>query len=126
MHHLTMTQMATSYQPMQSLESKKLLHDLLLTPRDYEKHFERYSSGLIFRIGYGKTVETGDEEYVRRILDVVHHVERVASPGAYMVDTFPLLKYLPSVLAPFKTEAEILHKKEIGLFRSHLPYIFFI
>jgi len=91
-----MTQMATSYQPMQSLESKKLLHDLLLTPRNYEKHFERYSSGLIFRIGYGKTVETGDEEHVRRILEVVHHVERVASPGAYMVDTFPLLKYLPS------------------------------
>jgi Cytochrome P450 len=120
MHHLTMTQMANSYQPMQSLESKKLLHDLLISPAQYERHFERYASGLVFRIGYGKTVETGDEPYVRRILEVVHNVERVASPGAYLVDTIPLLKYLPSFIAPFKGEAEELHKKEIGLFRELL------
>jgi Cytochrome P450 len=120
MHHLTMTQMATSYQPMQSLESKKTLYDLLHTPKQYERHFERYSSGLIFRIGYGKTVDTGDEPYVRQILDVVHTVERVASPGAYLVDTVPALKYLPGFLAPFKREAKELHEKEIGLFRRLL------
>jgi hypothetical protein len=75
---------------------------------------------LVFRIGYGKTVETGDEPYVRRILQVVHNVERVASPGAYLVDTIPLLKYLPSFMAPFKREAAELHQKEIGLFRELL------
>jgi hypothetical protein len=120
MHHLTMTQMANSYQPMQSLESKKLLYDLLQSPQNYDRHFERYSSGLIFRIGYGKTVDTGDEPYVRRILETTHTVERVASPGAYLVDTIPLLKYLPDFLAPFKREAEILHHKELTLFRTLL------
>jgi len=105
---------------MQSLESKKLLYDLLRSPRSYEKHFERYSSGLIFRIGYGKTVETGDEDYVRRIYQIDHTVERVASPGAYLVDTFTWLKYLPSFLAPFKREAQKLHDNEIDLFRSLL------
>ena len=120
MHHLTMTQMANSYQPMQSLESKKLLYDLLQTPQNYDRHFERYSSGLIFRIGYGKTVDTGDEPYVRRILETTHTVERVASPGAYLVDTIPLLNYLPEFLAPFKREAAILHQKELHLFRSLL------
>lgn len=120
MHQLTMTQMATSYQPMQSLESKKLLYDLIQSPDQYERHFERYSSGLIFRIGYGKTVETGDESYVRRILAVDRTVERVASPGAYLVDTIPLLKYLPGFLAPFKKEARMLHEREIELFRSLL------
>jgi hypothetical protein len=120
MHHLTMTQMANLYQPMQSLESKKLLYDLLQTPGEYERHLERYASGLIFRIGYGKTVDTGDEPYVRQILDVVHNVERAASPGAYLVDTLPLLQYLPGFLAPFKREAKELHDKEMQLFRSLL------
>src|SRR5271155_515807 len=120
MHQLTMTQRAASYQPMQSLESKKLLYDLIQTPDQYERHFERYSSGLIFRIGYGKTVETGDETYVRRILAVDRTVERVASPGAYLVDTIPFLKYLPEFLAPFKKEARMLHDREIELFRSLL------
>jgi Cytochrome P450 len=120
MHHLTMTQMANSYQSAQSLESVKLLHDLLETPGDYDRHLVRYSSGLIFRIGYGKRVETGDEPYVRRIVEVNHTVERVASPGAYLVDTMPFLRYLPSFLAPFKEEARMLHEREIELFRSLL------
>jgi Cytochrome P450 len=120
MHHMTMTQMATSYQPMQILESTTMLHDLIETPSEYERHFERYSSGLIFRIGYGKVVETGNEPYVRKIVEVVHHVERVASPGAYLVDMIPILKYLPDFLAPFKQEAKTLHRQEIELFRSLL------
>jgi hypothetical protein len=115
-----MTQMAVSYQPMQILESTKLLHDLILSPSEYEQHFERYSSGLIFRIGYAKRVETGNEPYVRRIMEVNHTVERVGSPGAYIVDTLPFLNYLPKFLAPWKKEAEFLHNREITLFRSLL------
>ena len=39
----------------------------------------------------GKTVETGNKQYVRDIIQIVHTVERVASPGAYLVLTFPNL-----------------------------------
>ena len=120
MHRLTMPQMATSYQPIQSLESKKLLYDLLKTPDKYETHFERYASGLIFRLAYGKVVESGEESYVRDIVAVNHTVERVASPGAYLVDSIPLLMYLPEWLAPFKKEAKVLHERELTLFRSLL------
>jgi cytochrome P450 len=51
---------------------------------------------------------------------VVHTVERVASPGAYLVDTFPVLMHLPGWLAPFKREAARLHEREISLFRTLL------
>ncbi|KAK5019977.1 hypothetical protein LTR16_000079 [Cryomyces antarcticus] len=113
-----MSSAATSYQPVQVLESTRLLYDLLYTPAEYENHLERYSSGLIFRLGFGKTIKTGDEELVRRIMHVVHTVERVASPGAYLVDTFPILMCLPTWLAPFKQELGRLHKEELGLFRQ--------
>ncbi|KAL7272125.1 hypothetical protein RUND412_005081 [Rhizina undulata] len=118
MHNLTMTKMANSYQPAQSLESKKLLNDLLSSPSDYERHFERYAAGLIFRIGFGKTVETGDEPHIHRTLKVVHHVERTASPGAYLCDSIPILRYLPEFLAPFKKEGRALHEEEMSLFGS--------
>jgi Cytochrome P450 len=49
-----------------------------------------------------------------------HAVERVGSPGAYLGDTIPALKYLPGFLAPFKHEAKELHEREIDLFRSLL------
>ncbi|KIX03989.1 uncharacterized protein Z518_07542 [Rhinocladiella mackenziei CBS 650.93] len=120
MHTMTMQSAATSYQPVQIYESERMLFDLIKTPERYDHLFERYAGAVIMRLGYGKTIETGDEPYVRRILKVVHTVERVASPGAYLVDTFPILMHLPTWLAPFKQEAAKLHDFEITLFRQLL------
>lgn len=109
-----------SYEPAQSLESKRTLYSLLRDPSRYQEIFEQYSGGLVFRIGYGKAIITGNESQLRRILEVAHNVERIASPGAYLVDTVPVLNYLPEPLAPFKREAKRLHALELGLFRELL------
>ena len=120
MHSLTREKMAESYQGTQILESTRLLYDLIRQPDNYEGWFERYSSGLIFRLGFGKVVENHDDPTLKRIMEVVHHVERVASPGQFMVDTFPFLMYLPEWLAPFKSELKRLHAEELSLFRGLL------
>lgn len=117
-HHLTMSSAATSYQPLQEQESIRMVRDLIRQPKDYERWFERYAAGLVMRLAFGQTIHTGDEESVRRIIAIVHTVERVASPGAYLVDTIPALMYLPTFLAPFKREAAKLHAEELSLFRS--------
>ncbi|KAF5594892.1 cytochrome p450 [Fusarium subglutinans] len=109
---------ADSHQPVQDYESKKLLVSLLETPASYEKWFERYASGVVFRIGFGKWIETCDEPAVKRIIQVVHNLERVASPGAYLVDSMPVLNSLPEVVAPFKKEGRRLHEEELSLFRE--------
>ncbi|KAJ5392311.1 hypothetical protein N7509_007801 [Penicillium cosmopolitanum] len=105
---------------MQSLESKRMLHDLLQDPSRYELWFQRYASGLIFRLAYGKTIRTGEESHVQRIIDVNHNLERIASPGIFLVDSWPILRYLPEWLAPFKKEGRRLHEAEFGLFRALL------
>lgn len=120
MHTLTMHAAATSYQPAQIWESERMLHDLLRAPDKYELYFERYAGALVIRLGYGKRMETGEEPYAREILKVVRTVERVASPGQYLVDTFPILMYLPTWLAPFKREAARLNAAELKLFRELL------
>ncbi|KAH7377445.1 cytochrome P450 [Cadophora sp. MPI-SDFR-AT-0126] len=120
MHRLTMPSSAASYEPAQSLEAKRLLYSLLRTPTAYERIFEQYSGGLIFRIGYGKAIITGEEKQLQRIINVNHNLERIASPGIYLVDTIPALKYLPALMAPFKREARRLHAEELSLFRELL------
>ncbi|KAF5979386.1 cytochrome P450 monooxygenase [Fusarium bulbicola] len=118
MHQLTMPAAADSYQPVQDYESKKLLVSLLETPASYEKWFELYASGVVFRIGFGKWIETGDEPAVKRIVQVNRNLERVASPGAYLVDSLPFLNSLPEAVAPFKREGRRLHEEELSLFRE--------
>jgi cytochrome P450 len=120
MHVLTMPSAAASYEPVQIYESERLLNGLLNDPSKYEELFELYAGGLIMKLAYDKNVESTKDPHVRRALQVVHTVERVASPGAYLVDSFPLLMYLPKWLAPFKREAEMLHQREKSLFRELL------
>ncbi|KAF2453855.1 cytochrome P450 [Lineolata rhizophorae] len=124
MHHMTMASAATRYEPTQILESSRLLYDLVRDPARYETYLERYASGLIFRLAFGKVLSDQDAiakaGTLDRILAVVHNVERVASPGAYLVDVFPSLMMLPEPLAPFKKELKALHQNELGLFRELL------
>nr|OQO31889.1 hypothetical protein B0A51_01084 [Rachicladosporium sp. CCFEE 5018] len=120
MHNLTNVSVAATYEAIQDEESIRAVRDLLREPTKYETWLERYSAGLTLRLAYSKPVVTGDEPFVRQVLKVVHTVERVASPGAYLVDTFPILMKLPRFLAPFKREGDRLHKEEIDLFRSLL------
>ncbi|KAL4803882.1 cytochrome P450 [Aspergillus unguis] len=118
MHQLTTSTAASSYEPVQDYESKRLLASLLKAPSNYEKWFERYASGVVYRLGFGRWIETGQEDDFRRIVQVGKTVERVASPGQYLVDSFPFLMNLPSIIAPFKQEAARLHAEELGLFRK--------
>lgn len=94
-----------------------MLRDLIHTPADNERWFERCAAGLILRLAFGQTIHTGTEDSVRPVLTVVHIVEYVASPSAYLVDVLPSLMYLPSFLASFKREAARLHGEELDLFR---------
>ncbi|KAL4929386.1 cytochrome P450 [Aspergillus undulatus] len=50
----------------------------------------------------------------------MHHIERIATPGAYLVELVPALMYLPEMVAPFKREAKVLHAIESTYFRQLL------
>jgi hypothetical protein len=121
MHNLLNGPSATSSsQPTQLLESARLIHTLIDSPSNYEEITELYASSVVLRLTYAKSIKTGKEEFFRRVRVNAHNLERVASPGAYLVDSFPSLMYLPKFLAPFKREAERMHADELDLFRSFL------
>ncbi|KAK5717274.1 hypothetical protein LTR15_009167 [Elasticomyces elasticus] len=120
MHNLTNVTMASSYEPAQEEESIRAIRDLIRAPQEYEKWFHRFSAGLILRLAYSKPINTGEEDYVKRIMQVNNHLERIASPGSYLVDTFPILMHLPTWLAPFKREGNALHAEELDLFSTLL------
>lgn len=80
-----------SYTSAESVESSITVLELLGSPVEYERHIERFTSGVLFRVSMGKRVLTGKEEYVRFVFEDIHRVEKVASPGANLCDPFPVL-----------------------------------
>lgn len=102
MHHVTMSAVAPVYQPEQTIEAVRLLRDIVRDPADYQAMFERFSVGIGMRLIYGQRLASGHDSDARTILDIVHELERVGSPGAYLVDILPAMMYIPDFLAPWK------------------------
>ena len=113
---------ASQWESWQIREARRMICDMVKEPKRYGYWFERFSTSVSLRQGFGKEMTTEEEEnfHTHKILNRMHHIERVAAPGAYLVEIIPALMYLPEYLAPFKREAKILHQDESSYFRGLL------
>ena len=118
---------ASSYRPLQDIESKQLLFDVL---REYDEfgekgvdfhhHFERAMASTIYCLNYGYRLKTGYEKELMDGKRVQAEFARTGQVGAYLVDSFPSLNYLPKFLAPWKKEGEELYELERQLHVGNL------
>jgi hypothetical protein len=53
-------------------------------------------AATIMKIGYGITVQESDDPYIAVAEKVLSGVAEAGIPGAFLVDLFPILKYVPS------------------------------
>jgi cytochrome P450 len=102
MHHVANSSVAATYRPDQTLEATRMLRDLIREPEDYRTILECASVGIGSRLMYGQRLGSGRDRDCRTIIRIVHEIERVGSPGEYLVDIFPWMMYIPDLLAPWK------------------------
>ncbi|KAI7325860.1 hypothetical protein KC315_g7730 [Hortaea werneckii] len=121
------TSAANRYTPLQELESRQLLFDLLNGSNkkgeygiDPHHPLERAMASFIYSLLYGYHLQTGDEPELREAKKVLAEYEQTAKPGAYLVDAFPALNYLPRPLAPWKNKAEQLYEQQANLHLGNL------
>ena len=69
-------------------------------------------AGTIMKIGYGIAVQESDDPYISIAEEVVNGATEAGIPGAFWVDFFPILKYVPSWFpgASFQKKAERVKK----------------
>lgn len=94
-HALLNINTSIAYQPVQDLESKQLLYDLLHDPEHYYDHNRRYSASVIVTVTYGHRIPSWDSPLAKKIYSVLDNMQIFATPGAFLVDTFPSLRYFP-------------------------------
>jgi len=57
LHSGFMQRQSETYRPVQSLESKVLMHELITEPAAFRTHIERYAASVIVTVTYGRRVE---------------------------------------------------------------------
>ncbi|KAL4932108.1 cytochrome P450 [Aspergillus undulatus] len=93
-----------NYKALQEAESARLCFQLLNGADEFEALFDRLTASIVFAISYGHRVDDMRSPVVRQRLEFMQYASSLNVPGAYLVESFPALKYLPDWVAPWKAE----------------------
>lgn len=105
---------SNTYYPLQDLESRQTMYDLLST-NDFKKVFQRYAASVVYALAYGVRLHTGDEKMLKDAHRVEDNFVYAARLGTWIVDAVPILNHLPRCLAPWKKIADEFYEIEKNL-----------
>lgn len=118
----------STFESVLEQETTKLLAEIIASPPaptadasgTLKLQVKRYIASLIFTLTYGKKL--ADDQNLMAVLQVLETILADATPGAHIVDTFPVLDKLPDWLSPWRRAAIAKHEFEsdlyVGLARS--------
>ncbi|KAG1855924.1 cytochrome P450 [Suillus subluteus] len=111
---------AQTYEPIQTRNAKNLVIDILNDPKNHQGHAMRYAASVVMSFTYGKTTPTSytDPEIVA-VNESLARFGRAMKPGAYLVDTYPILRFVPGYLSKLKAW----HQEELALFNGQLDAV---
>jgi hypothetical protein len=102
------------YTPVQDLESKQLLQNLL-TSNDFPDLLERFSASITYSLTFGLRIITGDEWQLKQSHECLENFVQAGQVGTWIVDALPFLNILPKFLAPWKKTAATWYKQWANL-----------
>ncbi|KAJ7065498.1 cytochrome P450 [Mycena amicta] len=110
------------YRPQETAAAQELLRNLLRDPEDVMAPFRHMAGRLIMDIAYGIKVRAEADPYIDMIEEAMHGLSIATIPGAFLVDMFPVLKYVPSWFpgADFKRRAA--RWRKVRLDSVELPF----
>ncbi|TFK52811.1 cytochrome P450 [Heliocybe sulcata] len=117
LHSQLQPKVVETYEPIQMANAKNVILDILENPSAHQAHAKRYAASVIMSLTYGKATPTSYSDPV--VQDVNKCLTRLGvtlQPGKWMVDAFPILRYIPGYLSTLRDW----HKEELALFRSQL------
>ncbi|KAJ7483529.1 cytochrome P450 [Mycena latifolia] len=107
---------AKQFHPQERAAAHSLLRRVLKNPKDVLHHLRHMAGALIIDLTYGIDVNS-NPQYIDLAGEAMHGLATASLPGRFLVDTFPVLKYVPSWVpgADFKRQAKQWHKATRGL-----------
>ena len=88
--------------------------------------FYRSSALTVLSAVYGwpsMEAKSQDDALVARINDLAHRIVHAALPGAYLVEIFPVMKYLPTWMAKWKREGLEWYAKDTAMFEGFMDIV---
>lgn len=109
-----------AYEPIQARNARNVILDILEKPDRHIEHTKRYAASFIMTLAYGKQTPTSySDPEVQEVNKCLFRLGRAMTPGFYLVDAYPFLRFVPG----FLSEPKRFHQEELALFRSQLDSV---
>ncbi|KAJ3547606.1 hypothetical protein NM688_g5385 [Phlebia brevispora] len=98
LHHVigSRSQVKKRFDPLMEKEHHKFLRHVLHDPDHVQWHIRNLAGGIILNMAYGYEPQERDDPYVKLVEQVSREFSLSFAPGTFLVDVFPLLRYVPS------------------------------
>ncbi|KAF5391170.1 hypothetical protein D9757_002998 [Collybiopsis confluens] len=115
--HQFQSSVVSGFWPIQLKEAHKLIRNMLHDPEALINHLRFNSASTIMNVIYGIEIQSEDDRYITVAETALDGMARAANPGAFFVDIFPILKYVPNWMpfAGFKRKAEFWRKSVLEM-----------
>ncbi|KAH9837060.1 cytochrome P450 [Rhodofomes roseus] len=85
-----------AYRPIMQEHSRKMLLNFAVSPEQFVSHIRKNAASLILQISYGRTSEDQIDYFVKVVEDAVATQAHLVRPGQWLVNTYPILRFIPS------------------------------
>ncbi|KAJ3559622.1 hypothetical protein NM688_g227 [Phlebia brevispora] len=112
-----------TYREHQTLESSVFLRSLLEDTSHYREHLRLFAASVVLSISYGRRATSLDSDIVQQNRNSVFAFQRASIPGQYLVESWPILLWLPRWMQWFRRDAEESQARDIKLYTSLLQEV---
>ncbi|OTB02671.1 hypothetical protein M426DRAFT_61715 [Hypoxylon sp. CI-4A] len=88
----------TGYRPIQEDEARHAVARILQRPEAWDFSLRRFASAIVLRIGFGVTVRSDDDPYIKIAIDANMATGGGGNPGTALVDYMPIFRHIPESL----------------------------
>ncbi|KAH8116168.1 cytochrome P450 [Phellopilus nigrolimitatus] len=111
--------------PIQEKENARFLFRLLEKPRSFMEHARQSTGAIILMIAYGYSTQSENDPLVNIAEEAMVGFSKASEPGAFIVDRFPFLKYVPGWFpgADFQRIAKAMRKDLERLYNVPFEFV---
>ncbi|EIW74031.1 cytochrome P450 [Coniophora puteana RWD-64-598 SS2] len=124
MHSHLQPKAAESYQPIQMTHARDVILKILDKPEDFQSHASAFAASVVLQVAYGKTSPTlANDPEVQAVHRALERIRVALRPNAYLVESFPFLRYLPLYAPELKQgyrEDSELYMRQLGAVRTQM------
>ncbi|GAC72208.1 cytochrome P450 CYP2 subfamily [Moesziomyces antarcticus T-34] len=118
MHETLQDKVAKLYEPIQQHEATIAMLHLGRTPDRFQQIFKRYAAAVIMQVTYDHHITSVDDPLIKDVEECLSDLAYWIRPGTSLLDRYPPLLYLPTLINPWKRKGLELRAREQKLFMS--------